>query len=235
MADKMADAQATAEAQAQLQDFVASGGGAVKQEGAVGAELSKALKGLGMGAAPEEANNGAKLMMTLYHAYDGRTIKVPVYQVAQRLTVRFPDNADVREGFVRKQTWLLSPPESYGEAYYFQCRLGQNQTDPEILAEIRTAGLAPTCRKRLKHGGFQTQYEADEHFRIKHPKRWAAYQRSLTRDTALSAKRSQDAMMGAIFGLLRAQGVELPEGLVPAPVEVDPSLADDGDDAETEE
>lgn len=169
------------------------------REDVANTETAGALKALvpGMGVAPTKSNNDADKFPTLYHAYDGRAIPMPMYQVEDRLKRRFPFSDEVPEEFHGKQVWLIRPPQSSTEPNLFQCRLSA-KADAKILDEMRAAGLQPTCRKRTKNGGFATQFEADEHFRTKHPRRWAAYQRHLNTN---SQKQASKAMQDAVAAM----------------------------------
>ena len=187
--------QAEAEALAQVEEIRV----AVREDIAT-SDTATAVKALvpGAGISPTKSNNDADKFPTLYHAYDGRAVQMPMYQVEDRLKRRFPDSDEVPEEYRGKQVWLIRPPKTETVVYEFQCRLSP-KADPEVLAEIRAAGLQPTCRKKLKNSGFPTQFEADEHFRKKHPRRWAAYQRYLS--TAAS-KDSADSLKAAVAAML---------------------------------
>lgn len=151
---------------------------------------SGALRSEGFGAEKVESTNGADIIVTLYHAYDGREVRKPLYQVEHALKQRFPRNSDEcpRE-YWNKQVWHIRSQGSEITGTY-QCKLSPRGPE-ETQAEMRAAGLAPNCRKVVKGGGFQTEFEADEHFRRKHPRRWQAYQRYLDR---ASQRRTADMM-----------------------------------------
>jgi hypothetical protein len=168
-------------------------------------ETKGELNKMGFGAGAQKSTNRADEMVPLYHAYDGRTARVPFYQASQRLTVRFSSDNDVPEEWQNEQVWYLDPPEGSeadADAERFPCRLSREQTDPEINAQMKKAGLAQTCRKRLRGGGFTTMFEADEHFRVKHPRRWASYQRFLGVDATRTAAENQTALMAQIVKLV---------------------------------
>ena len=79
--------------------------------------------------------------------------------------------------------------------------------DDEIKAEMKAAGLQQTCRKKLKNDGYDTQFAADEHFRVKHPRRWAAYQRFVTQNAQRQTTASMASAVQAMSDMaLRAAG-----------------------------
>lgn len=159
------------------------------------AALKSALPGIGTEST--RATNGADIMVKLYHRYDGREIEVPSYQAPRYATNRFPRDETIPREHWNKTVWGLTPDFSEREqqTYEFQCRLSRNQQDEKIKDEMRRAGLAMTCRKRLKDGGYATQFEADEHFRVKHPRRWRSYQLFMGRDVTA---HGADAMTAAV-------------------------------------
>lgn len=151
---------------------------------------------LPVGTERVRATNGADLMVNIYHRFDGRVVEVPSYQAPRYCTTRFPREEPVPVEYWGKVVWGLDPAFSERDEVpgTFQCRVSLKAPD-DIKAEMRAAGLNLTCRKRVASGGFQTQFEADEHFRVKHPRRWAAYQRFANRDVTA---RGSDAMVQAV-------------------------------------
>jgi len=170
------------------------------------AETRAEVRSLGLGSMPVKASNDASKFITLYHAYEGRSVPVPRYMGPQRITERFPyGDSTVPDEFWGKQVWHMTPqvtPES-GD-YQFQCRLSVN-APADVREEMTRAGLAATCRKKMKFGGFSTQFEADEHFRIKHPRRWQSYQRFIGVDTQKSAQSNMESLVSSIRDLVTAQ------------------------------
>ena len=168
----------------------------------VNGETSSAIKGLGsvigtdVSASGVRSTNDADKMVPMYHAYDGRTIRVPMYQVEDRLMRTFERTDEIPREFWDKQVWVLDSDDRTAEPEQgeFQCRLSPNAPD-ETKAEMKAAGLNSNCRKRLKYGGFATQFEADEHFRVKHPRRWRSYQ---TWQGLNASRSSGDSMAKAI-------------------------------------
>lgn len=148
----------------------------------------------GLGATSTRASKDAEMMVTIYHAYDGRAKEVPKYQVPRLCTRLFDPSDEVPEEYWNKPVWSYDedfPAEDTAD-YDYQCRLSPKS---EFAVEMKAAGLAAVCRKRLVHGGFATQFEADEHFRKKHARRWAAYQRFLTKN---SADQGTNAIVAAV-------------------------------------
>lgn len=192
------------------QQFAEEFSGAAQREDVLTPEVKGEIRGLGIGATPGRVTNNANRFVTLYHAYDGRSVPVPTYMGPQRLTERFPaGDTTVPDEFRGKQVWFLRPQKTTSEAYDFQCRLSPNAAE-DVREEVRRAGLAATCRKRLAHGGFSTQFEADEHFRVKHPRRWAAYQRFLGIDTQKTAASNMETLVQAMTEMARASAASAP-------------------------
>ena len=165
-------------------------------------ETLQAIKGAvpGVGASPTKSNNDADVFAVLFHAYDGRRLQLPLYQAENRLGQRFEYTDEVPAEYHGKQVWHLKQSESDREPNEFQCRLSK-LAPAEHLEEMKKAGLNPTCRKRTKNGGFATQFEADEHFRVKHPRRWAAYQRYNSTAASKSSATSLEAAVKAMLAL----------------------------------
>jgi hypothetical protein len=184
---------------------------AVERDDVMDADTIGALKNLlPVGTQRVRASNGADLMVTLYHKYDGRVIEVPSYQAPRYATTRFPSEEPVPREYWRQVVWGLEPSFSEHEDVpgVFQCRVSVKSSDAN-KAEMKAAGLNLTCRKSVKGGGFQTQFEADEHFRVKHPRRWASYQRFVGRDVQT---RGSDAMVQAVQAMQQmAAGLTAPK------------------------
>lgn len=197
------NAQALADANQQIADaFEAQ---TERRDDVLNRETRGAVRQMGLGALPGETSANAARFVTLYHAFDDRTLRVPMYMAPQRITERFPSDTEVPEEWHRKQVWYLQDMRPEDAAYAFQCRLSRNQADPAIVAEMSKAGLAATCRKRLRHGGFGTQFEADEHFRVKHPRRWQSYQRFLGVDTAKTNGATMQELVQAVVKMVEIQ------------------------------
>lgn len=189
----LAKAQAEADANRQLKKIQAS-----IREDVLDGDTKQAVKRLGLESERTASTNDANKFITLYHAYDGRELPIPMYQVAKRLQEVFPRTAEYPEEFWDEQVWLGYPPDRVDETpREAQCRLSPN-ADEATKAEMKAAGLAPTCRKKVRGGGFATQFEADEHFRVKHPRRWKSYERFQT----LNESRKQGARMDALMTAL---------------------------------
>lgn len=169
------------------------------------AETASAIKGLGrvigtdVSTSGTRSTNDADKMVPMYHAYDGRTIRVPMYQVEDRLMRTFDRTDEIPQEYWGKQVWVLDGEERTAEPENgeFQCRLSPKASD-ETKAEMKAAGLNANCRKRLKYDGFATQFEADEHFRVKHPRRWRSYQTWMSQNASRSGS---DQMAQAITTL----------------------------------
>lgn len=171
----------------------------------VNSETKNALGSLGFAAEPVAVNNGANTLIPLYHAFDGRTIHIPFYQVEKALTRRFTKQDDVAAEYVGKQVWVLSPEQvDRPETGSFQCRLSPAAPE-DIKAEITAAGLTSSCRKKLKYGGFRTQFEADEHFRKRHGRRWTAYQDWRQRNALAASGNQMAAAIEVLTKILEQQ------------------------------
>ena len=205
----MVKAQAMSNARQYMADAnqaFADGLGVQERDDVHNAETRAEVRSLGLGSAPVKASNDAAKFVTLYHAYEGRSVPIPRYMGPQRITERFPyGDSTVPDEFWGRQVWHMTPqvtPEP-GD-YPFQCRLSVN-APVDVREEMTRAGLAATCRKKMKFGGFSTQFEADEHFRIKHPRRWQSYQRFIGVDTQKSAQSNMESLVSSIRDLVTAQ------------------------------
>ena len=187
---------------AEALDDLADGMEVLTQDDIVTGDVKTQVRDMGMGAAPIKVTNNADQMVALYHVMDGRVVRVPMYMVPKMLTHRFPSETDIPASFHRKRVWSVrrddAPPEVVRP---FLCPLSKWQND-EQKALMTKAGLPSNCMKR---GTFATQFEADEHFRMKHRRRWAAYQRYL--DEARS-RESQDNMTRLIEAMLASRAQE---------------------------
>lgn len=201
MAPTNAQMQAKAEAAEQFAQVQA-----VIRDDVVNGETAGALSGMGMGVSKTQATNGANTLVTLFHAYDGRAVSMPSYGVENRLRLRFPDESSIPVEYRGKQVWLIEKPSSHDAPRPFLCRLNVAQTD-EIKADMMTAGFVANC---IEAGGHPTQFEADEHFRKRHPRRWQAYERYLTgaRQTAATdaAGGSNDRLAAILEQLIADRG-----------------------------
>ena len=187
--------QAEADALTQVEELKA-----VSREDVLTSDVKSQLSREGLSAAPTAVTNDANRFPVLYHAYDGRSLRLPMYQAEDRLKRRFPSTDEIPPEFHGKQVWHIRAPKTEPGSYEFQCRLNPN-ADPAIKAEMKAAGLQSSCRKKLKNGGFPTQFEADEHFRVKHPRRWASYQRYVTQNTQRTAADSMASAVQAMLAL----------------------------------
>lgn len=189
--------QAEAEADAQVSELQAQPR-VTRLEG----EDLGTLRDAGLGASPVKATtNGADNFVTLYHAYDGRVWSGPMYMLGGpngRLTLRFPTNDNsIPRQHRGKQVWLTDPPPADEQYRPFLCLLSPDQPD-DVKAEMRAAGFRSDCSKP---NGFFTKFEADEHFRKKHPRRWEAYQRHLTRAQQTESTDRITELARAILGV----------------------------------
>lgn len=179
---RLKDLQAKADAARQVEELRVQ-----TRNDVVNGETAAAIRGIdGFDVSGQRSTNDADKMVALHHAYDGRTIRIPMYQVEDRLLRRFERSDEIPNEYWGEQVWLLSPGEDTHEDNEFQCRLSPNASDG-IKAEMKAAGLNANCRKRLKYNGFATQFEADEHFRVKHPRRWRSYQTFMSQNAARSS------------------------------------------------
>ena len=187
---KAASAQAKAEAKAVVAQIQAT-----VRDDVLNAETRSAVTQMGLGASPTKASNDADKYVPLYHAYDGRVVSIPMYMVEKRLTDRFEeDDLTVDPEFRGEQVWFHTPQEVAFVDRSFFCRLSADGTE-EMKAEMKTAGLAAVCRKPAK---FSTQFEADEHFRIKHRRRWEAWQRYVTGNQSTQSANSVSDVIKAL-------------------------------------
>ena len=188
--------QAEAEADAQVADLRAQ-----PRVTRVDSEDLGALRDAGLGASPVKATtNGADNFVTLYHAYDGRVWSGPMYMLGGpngRLTLRFPTNDNtIPKQYRGKQVWLPDPPPAEEQYRPFLCKLSPEQPD-DVKADMRAAGFRSDCSKP---NGFFTQFEADEHFRKKHPRRWEAYQRHMNAQRQTQSSDRITELVQAILG-----------------------------------
>lgn len=192
--------QAKAEAAEQMAEIKA-----VLRETRIEGDDQSALREAGLGASAVKATNGADRYITLYHAYDGREIPLPSYMVQDRLTRRFDHDSSTPPEYRGKQVWLLRKPAGHDDPKPFMCRLHVDQAE-EVKAEMLEAGFQPNCHQI---SGYRTQFEADEHFRKRHPRRWTAYERHLNgarQAAAITAASGANSELAEVFArFLEAQ------------------------------
>ena len=201
--------EAQADAETDLNELSKSIKARVAGDIVVDQGVKSGLGSLGMKGTETTATNGAEVIVTLFHAYDGREVSIPLYQVKNRIAQRFPRNTDeVPREFWGQRVWWTREQEREAPLRRFHCRLAPNQT-PEMKAEMLAAGLRGDCRKDEKAGGWPTQFEADEHFRMKHPRRWRSYQDYRTRAaSASSADMLKDVVTALANGARPAPAAE---------------------------
>lgn len=178
--------QAQAEAQDQLRSLKA----AVRDD-VLNSETKSGLGSIGMGANPQQATNDADIWVPLFHAYDGRAVRVPLYMLDQKnsyLAQRFPYSTDIPPEHRGKQVWFLpmNKPEYIDEEKPFMCPFSAAQPE-EWKAQMAEYGFRCDCRKGYdketnEFTGFATAFEADYHAQRKHSRRWPAYQQALDRE-----------------------------------------------------
>lgn len=194
-----------ADARNQLEQFSTVEG--TSRDDVMASEQAQEAARMGFGTAPVKATNDANRYQKLYHAFDDREVSLPRYMVGQRLTERFKQgDEEVNPEFWGKQVWLMQadPRRRPSVERTFQCRLSIRASD-EFKAEMAKSGLTPTCRLAPKGGGFDTQFQADEHFRVKHPRRWTSYQRWRTENVqTASADRLQETVAALLQGIATA-------------------------------
>lgn len=167
-------------------------------------DTRSAIGSMGLNTSAIEVTNDANKWIPLYHAYDGRVTRVPLYMLNQMnslLAARFTHDSDIPPEYRGQRVWYSDPANvSKPEASTILCPISADQPD-EVKALVREAGLIADCRKP---GRFRTQFEADYHFQRKHPRRWAAYQRYLEaqRQTASSDQIAKvlEALMASVRG-----------------------------------
>lgn len=187
LARRVAEAQAKADAKAAVAELKTT-----LRDDVLTSETKGAVANMGLGSTPVKATNDADMWVPLYHAYDGRAVPVPMYMVEKRLTDRFSYDPAIPSEFHGGQVWFHYPqPNAVGDKPY-QCRISIYGTE-EMKEAMKAAGLMPVCRKPAT---FATQFEADEHFRIKHRRRWEAWQRYL------AEAKGQDSGINQLVELL---------------------------------
>lgn len=182
-------AQAEAEAENSMNDLITT-----IKDNVNTSEFTNAVNSMGLKADSIEGSPEALTYTKLYHAYDDRVIPVPLFMVKKRLTDRFSKNdRSIPEKFRGKQVWFVTPQKGAEKVRPFLCRLLVDGTE-ETKAEMLAAGLLPVCSKPAR---FATMFEADEHFRMKHRTRWAAWQRHLdSTNTSASALERLAQLLG---------------------------------------
>lgn len=174
-----------------------------KDDVVTGEERTQA-RDLGLGVAPVKATNEADKMVALHHIMDGRIVRVPKYMVPKMLAFRFPVDNDIPSEFHRKRVWSTRNVDAPQIDRPFRCALSVYATD-EQKAEMAEAGMRSLCRKA---GSFATQFEANEHFRIKHRRSWAAYQLHLTQKQARDAAASTQELLRTLAAAIGPRVVE---------------------------
>lgn len=175
------------------------------QDDVVTGEERTQIRDLGMGIAPTKVTNEADKMVALHHVLDGRIVRVPKYMVPRMLTFRFPVDNEIAPEFHRKRVWSTRRPANMPvDDRQFMCLLSTQQTD-EVKAAVELAGLRSLCRKPIK---FRTKFEADEHFRIKHRRSFAAYERYLSSKYAQDAQDNMTRLITAVLAGRGASGLE---------------------------
>ena len=188
-------AKASAEAQSQITALV--------RDDVLTPEVRAGIQELGAGVEAVKATNGADNIITLYHAYDGRAVPMPSYMLKNRLEVRFPYSDDYPADFRGEQIWFLTPQPSESAARPFACPLSSSANE-EQRAEMESFGLTGGVNMKCsKRQGFQTQFEAQEHFRKRHPRRYQAYQDAAYRKQQLDAVQAQKDTSAAILTALQ--------------------------------
>lgn len=115
-------------------------------------------------------------MATIYHAYDGRSIKVPVYMVdpseGDSLLKRVftKDDKDAPPEYIGKRVWYLQEQPNLRPIGTNLCPFSYYNT-PEAKAALLEEGFESNCRNKTK---FLTKYEVENHVLKRHPKRHAA-------------------------------------------------------------
>ena len=130
----VARAQARAEARAEMQELDAT-----TRDDVLSPETKSAVAGLGMGASPMQATNDADKWVRLYHAFDGRSIPIPMYMVERKLMDRFETGNDCAPEYVGTQVWFASPQPASEKEKPYHCRLSVSGNE-DMKAEMLKAG-----------------------------------------------------------------------------------------------
>ena len=157
------------------------------------------------------STNDAFRMATVYHAYDGRAIKVPVYMVdpseGDSLLKRVFTSADkdAPPEYIGKRVWYLKEQPTIRPEGTVRCLFSYYNDDAE-KAKMLTEGFESNCRNKTK---FPTRFEMDNHMRLRHPRRYNArtkfeLEKSAEKQAA-SAENNTEALMLLISELLKSQ------------------------------
>ena len=157
------------------------------------------------------SSNDAFRMAVVYHAYDGRSIKVPVYMVdpseGDSLLKRVftAEDKDAPPEYIGKRVWYLKEQPIIRPVGTFRC-LFSFYNDDETKAKMLSEGFESNCRNKTK---FPTRFEMDNHVRLRHPRRYTArtkfeLEKSAEKQAA-SAENNTEALMVLITELLKSQ------------------------------
>lgn len=150
-------------------------------------------------------------MATIYHAYDGRSIKVPVYMVdpseGDSLLKRVftKDDKDAPPEYVGKRVWYLQEQPNLRPVGTILCPFSYFNDAP-AKAKMLVDGFESNCRNKTK---FLTRYEVENHVLKRHPKRHAARAKfdieKNAEAQAITAANTNEALMVLIKELAAKQ------------------------------
>lgn len=164
-------------------------GGPDPDASAVRAALNRATGGQASAVSSTHDGRSADTFMTIYHRYDGREHRMPTYQIAKTLTARLPNDRDIfPAGAIGQIAWSLDPAQSgvlkrdFGPEEYnlgLPCYFSAAQDNPQIVADVKDAGIPFFCRKRGRDGEpvkFSDELAREGHLK-KHVRAIPAYNR----------------------------------------------------------
>ena len=176
------------------------------------AESLAILKKEGLGATKLSAlDTDVFRMATIYHAYDGRAMKVPVYMVdpseGDSLLKRVftKDDKDAPPEYLGKRVWYLQPQPNMRPIGTLRCPFSYFN-DEDQKAAMLAEGFESNCRNKTK---FLTKYEVENHVVKRHPKRHAARTKfdleKSAEKQATTAANTNEALMVLVKELLAKQ------------------------------
>lgn len=152
---------------------------------------------------------GADIMVTLHHAFDGRTWVGPLYMTTGEggamslLKYRFTPEQVRLNGldpkWVGKRVWYADPQPVSDNEGRILCRFSVKQ--PEANKEyLRNSGFDVFCRKEVT---FNTEAQEDYHVQKRHP-RWYEFMKTKRAEMAASeSAKAQTAQTEALIALVK--------------------------------
>lgn len=168
--------------------------------------------GLTMTGLQEVSDDGSKLgadiMISLYHAFDGRVWRGPLYMTTGEggamslLKYRF-DAEQVRLNqldpkWIGKRVWYVDPQPVEGEEGRILCRFSVDLPDDRKKA-LQEQGFTALCRKDAR---FNTQAQEDFHVQKRHPRYYEYMKTKNAEDNSRRAIETQAAQTEALIALV---------------------------------